>query len=325
MKYLLLLLCLSSFVFANKAMSERMQSVVDEVTQLRENYEDISRKHSICEEELKRQEKAMSKISHNEGFDYEAFEKNREKLANLETEYKEYENLCEKSQLEKSTWIESLKLELKTSQEKNKTLKDKNNKLIQSNALAKNAKTKSEDTSSIISLKEKNKTLENELSILQKEAKSLQKEILSLKTEIDSLKESKQTKIKQKPEVRVIKEIKTKKVYVSGCKDENPFPKLMMKEATRVRLLNVEPKKIIEEASTEELKTEKSYTYRMRIEAKIYNGINGDFIEAWEEKTSFTGNLSQDGWIMITGYFVEKKWVKAKAEMWVKAEDTIKR
>ena len=324
MKFLLSLLCLSTLVFASKAMNERMQSVVDEVTELRENFEDISRKYSSCQEELKTQEDEMSKISHHEGFDYEAFEKNREKLSTLEMEYKEYESLCEKSKLEKSRRIESLKLEVQTSKEINKRLKDTNDKLVKNSSPFPKTQAKTEDTPAFIALEKKNKSLENKLLISQKA-------LLSLRAEIDKLKESRQTKItqKSKTDVRVVKEIKTKKVYVSACKDDNPFPKLMMKEVKKVSPLNTELKIIIKEENTEgvieDISTEKSHTYRMRVEAKIYNAINGDFIETWEEQTSFTSNLSKDGWIMITGYFINKKWVKAKAEIWVKAEDTLKR
>lgn len=312
MKLLLSLLCLSTLVFASKAMSERMQSVVDEVTELRENYEDISRKYRSCQDELKKQENEMSKMSHHEGFDYEAFEKNREELSTLKAEYKEYESLCEKSKREKSTSIESLKLELQSSQEKNKTLESENNKLVKNSVSPQKTQAKTEDTPSFKALEKKNKSLENKLSISQKE-------LLNLRAEIDKLKENRQTKItkKSKPDVRIVKEIKTKKVYVSACKDDNPFPKLMMKKVKKVSPLN--------EINTEVITTEKSHTYRMRVEAKIYNAINGDFIETWEEQTSFTSNLSKNGWIMITGYFINKKWVKAKAEIWVKAEDTLKR
>ncbi len=329
MKFLLSLLCLSTLIFASEAMSERMQSVVDEVRELRENYEDISRKYDTCKVDLETQKKEMNKISHHEGFDYEAFEKNREKLTHLETEYKEYENLCEKSQLEKSRWIESLKIDLQTAEEKNRTLKETNDKLVKQNSLSERTQIVTEDTVTLKMVKEKNKTLENKLSLSQKELESLQKELLSLRDELDKLKENRQTKIKQDTEVRVVKEIKTKKVYVSGCKDDNPFPKLMMKEANNITPLKVEPKTVVIEEETEGViednTTKVSHTYRMRVEAKIYNGMNGDFIESWEEKTSFTSNLTQDGWIMITGYFINKKWVKAKAEMWVKAEDALKR
>ncbi len=315
MKFLLSLLCLSTLVFASEAMSERMQSVVDEVRELRENYEDISRKYNTCKVDLEKQKKEMNKLFHHEGFDYEAFEKNREKLTNLETEYKEYENLCEKSQLEKSRWIESLKIDLQTAEEKNRTLKETNDKLVKQNSLSERTQIVTEDTVTLKMVKEKNKTLENKLSLSQKELVSLQKELLSLRDELDTLKENRQTKIKQNTEVRVVKEIKTKKVYVSGCKDDNPFPKLMMKEAKNITPLKVEPKTVVIEEETEGViednTTKVSHTYRMRVEAKIYNGMNGDFIESWEEKTSFTSNLTQDGWIMITGYFINKKWVKA--------------
>ncbi|MBL1244603.1 MAG: hypothetical protein COA39_009505 [Sulfurimonas sp.] len=89
---------------------------------------------------------------------------------------------------------------------------------------------------------------------------------------------------------------------------ENEFPSLLMKE---------------------QFKTDKfdgyAYTYRVKIEANIYNAIDGEKIDVWERYTSFTSNEATVKWIKITGYFTDKLWEASSKEMWIKSCDALKR
>ncbi len=68
----------------------------------------------------------------------------------------------------------------------------------------------------------------------------------------------------------------------------------------------------------------KPTTYRLNKDAYIYDGVNGKKIDKWEKRTSFTTYIITDNdWIKITGYFVNRKWQKAKRDLWVKKEDTM--
>ena len=70
---------------------------------------------------------------------------------------------------------------------------------------------------------------------------------------------------------------------------------------------------------------EKGNAYRLKTESPIYNDPYGGIIEVWEEKTSFTSNVTWKEWVKITGYFVDKKWQKADRPLWIKLSHTIKR
>ncbi|WP_304543535.1 hypothetical protein [Sulfurimonas microaerophilic] len=85
----------------------------------------------------------------------------------------------------------------------------------------------------------------------------------------------------------------------------NPFPELKMRESGQ--------------------RTTKATTYRLKQESVIYSDINGKEIARWEKLTSFTSTLAVEGWIKITGYFVDRKWQKAKRSMWIKASHALKR
>ncbi|MDD2828935.1 MAG: hypothetical protein PHW18_05115 [Sulfuricurvum sp.] len=65
--------------------------------------------------------------------------------------------------------------------------------------------------------------------------------------------------------------------------------------------------------------------YRMATNAGIYNAINGTKIDMWESGRSFTSGTANNGWVKITGYFVNRVWTRADEELWVKESDVIKR
>lgn len=103
-------------------------------------------------------------------------------------------------------------------------------------------------------------------------------------------------------------------IYSSRCKEESPFPDLMMKEEYK----KSSPRK-------DQIITFKASAFRLKTESVVYDAANGKRIDLWEEGTSFTSNSMMDGWIRISGYFVNRKWKKAQKEMWVKSAQTIKR
>lgn len=66
-------------------------------------------------------------------------------------------------------------------------------------------------------------------------------------------------------------------------------------------------------------------TYRLNKNAHIYASIDGKKIEAWEKDTSFTSNYKNDSWVKITGFFINRVWVKSESQMWIPLSDVRKR
>lgn len=65
--------------------------------------------------------------------------------------------------------------------------------------------------------------------------------------------------------------------------------------------------------------------YRMATDAPIYNAPGGSQVETWEARRSFTSGTASNGWVKITGYFVNRVWQRADRDLWVKESDVIKR
>ncbi len=65
--------------------------------------------------------------------------------------------------------------------------------------------------------------------------------------------------------------------------------------------------------------------YRMATNAPIYNAPGGSVVDTWEARRSFTSGTVSNGWIKITGYFVNRVWQRADQELWVKESDVIRR
>ncbi len=70
-----------------------------------------------------------------------------------------------------------------------------------------------------------------------------------------------------------------------------------------------------------------SGVYRMASDASIYSSPNGKVVETWEARRSFTGSSAGNGWIHITGYFVNRVFqgVSEGENLWVKESDAIRR
>ena len=136
---------------------------------------------------------------------------------------------------------------------------------------------------------------------------SLQKENISLHK---ALKSCAAVQVKRK---NIIQE-PSKKI----CVDDNPFPKLMPKQKK-------DNSKPVKKEKVSKTSTKLSGVFRIKGESPIYNGLDGDVIEIWEDTRSFTSNVYKDDWVKITGYFVDRKWQKAANELWVKRENTLSR
>jgi hypothetical protein len=89
--------------------------------------------------------------------------------------------------------------------------------------------------------------------------------------------------------------------------------------------LELERKKSAKVAVAPTVKRASPSAYRMATIASIYNAPNGTKIDMWEAGRSFTSGTSSNGWVKITGYFVNRVWQSADEDYWVKESEVIKR
>lgn len=73
------------------------------------------------------------------------------------------------------------------------------------------------------------------------------------------------------------------------------------------------------------LKKSAPSAYRMATDAPVYSAPGGSVVETWEARRSFTSGTASNGWVKITGYFVNRVWQRADRDLWVKESDVIKR
>ncbi len=365
------LLCLSTLMQSDELMSTRIESIVDEVSELRQRYERLLEENRACSQQVNEQQKKIRKVAKSEGYDYELFEKNRERLIQLEEENSKLQKRAAQSADDKEK-LASLQKEIEVIKRENirlngsaEILVEKNHALLQQLNKLKRAETPINDdkrmakahddikalqdelkaaTQKIRTLQDSSRLIEENLSekfsMAQDEIKSLEEKLAAAKSQQDDLSKknaSLRSKLQKEGQPRADKavlssecECEVKSVVKSACEDDNPFPKLMMKEEKEIVPHEVEAEMTIEVNKTpvsglKRLVTEKGSAYRVNKEAGIYNRPDGEVIEKWEERTSFTSNVSQGEWIKVTGHFIDRKWQKATKEMWIKAEDTIKR
>jgi len=160
---------------------------------------------------------------------------------------------------------------------------------------------KSQSKSDLTNSKEENykkiiKDLNNQINIYKKDLKIKENTIKKL-----SLEESSKVKIKENS---------LKNLDSNKCETVNSFPKLMMKEKFQKK---------------EQLEFFPASAFRFNKQSAVFDAIDGDVVETWEEHTSFTSNQRTKNWIKITGYFVNKVWQAATRELWVKSSDVTKR
>jgi len=106
----------------------------------------------------------------------------------------------------------------------------------------------------------------------------------------------------------------TPQKVICETKEENSFPDLMMKESYTKKSVTKEIPQEVEPAS-----------YRLNINAIVYDAIAGGEISKWKKGRSFTSNIQSQNWIKITGYFIDKKWLPSEKEIWMKLEEVVKK
>ncbi len=265
-------------LLAEDVMVERMQSVVDEVIELRSRYESSSRNNDACQQQVREQAKIIEEASHSEGLDYKAFEENRKRLHLLEEENSALKkNLAatakEKGKLKEITDLqEELELLLKENARLNssaKILTEKNHSLLDQVNTFKRTQSRKDERSST---KEELLVAQDELKRLQETNRGLEQKIKDLRSDGVELKGSKASAETEKlrlltnenkdlkKELQALKTktaslekkcipktiTKVKKVTKRAepkrvCLDDNPFPQLMMKEEKINR--STQPKK----------------------------------------------------------------------------------
>ncbi len=144
------------------------------------------------------------------------------------------------------------------------------------------------------------------------------------------------TKVKSKKTL-INKEKTIENIVLVKCEEPNSFPKLLMKKEflqndkkvkeTVIKKELPKIKKIVEpkKREVEKLERFKASAFRLNKNALIYDKLNGRKLYEWAEGTSFTSSIKTQNWIKITGYFVDKVWMRSSKEMWIKISDVIKR
>jgi len=263
---------------------QRLESIVKDIETLRADY-------NLCVRDL--DIKNRSKVVLKNDVDAQT---NRD-LKELKIKMQEYKVLLDDERTKNTlliTKVDTLNKAIKN-QSPQLTSSDKSNKKYLEDLKAKEKENKIKYEENINDLEKKYKNI----------LKTKDKLILSLKN--------------KDGKVKVIK-LSQKEV----CKDNNPFPSLMMKEPALKKELN---KTKIDKVTLDLEKNiiTKAATFRLNKESEIYDDINGNILFLWEDKTSFTSLQMTENWIKISGYFVDKKWQKSKKDLWVKKLNTIKR
>ena len=109
---------------------------------------------------------------------------------------------------------------------------------------------------------------------------------------------------------KTIKKLKLNQEYSRNCTNKNDFPKLLMKKEFKN---NIKITKF------------KAASFELKIDSIIYDDIDGKKIDEWVKTTSFTSNIKTATWMKVSGYFIDKKWRPAKADMWIKIEQVFKK
>ncbi|MFT7002674.1 MAG: cell division protein FtsB [Sulfurimonas sp.] len=121
--------------------------------------------------------------------------------------------------------------------------------------------------------------------------------------------------IKEKDILALNKKMKNNIKSTKLCpvkQDDNPFPKLMLKENAQIK-------------EKEKVQITKANTFRLKSDSSIFDAPNANQIYFWTKETSFTSNMKTENWVKITGFFIDKKWKKAKQDMWIEKTKVSKR
>jgi len=206
MKYFILVLVMASFLNAENAMVERMQSVVDEVTDLRARYESAILENKACKAKL------------NEKCQITSSPLDKKQIQDLEFENTKLKQAHEVSKKEIKK-IHNLEEEATTLRKENKRLSSSAKILVQKNhslmLQVKQSKQTKVQTPELISLQNENVKIKKDLTTSQQKLKKLEKELKTSQTQIISLQKSIKTKDKE------FLSLQTKTVKPSGKKIQN--------------------------------------------------------------------------------------------------------
>lgn len=103
-------------------------------------------------------------------------------------------------------------------------------------------------------------------------------------------------------------------LQTKSYKQENAFPSLMMKKEYQTKAVEVE-----------EIVSFKASSFRLKVDSIVYDSIDGNKIVEWQKNRTFTSNKKTKNWIKVTGYFVDRRWQRAKDEMWIKIAQVYKK
>lgn len=190
-------------------------------------------------------------------------------------------------------------------------------------------------------LKEKNKDLKNQIFTSKKLLISKENELKNFeskmilngfqennKLELIEDKYKKLLKIKEDRIYYLQNRLNVKKVIKNQiCKDDNVFPKLLLKDkhnkAVQVNVIKDEINII--ENKMEIITSIKASTYRLKRNSDIYDDVDGNKIDTWEKSRSFTSTKKSQNWVQISGYFEDRKWKKSSQELWIQLQNVSQR
>ena len=170
----------------------------------------------------------------------------------------------------------------------------------------------------ITELRKKYELSQEELNLKKINEKKQHERILNLESQIKTYKK----KLKAKEKIRKNKKILKKQKI---CKPTKSKPRIIYK-TQKLENPNKFPKLILKPKYVKYIKVHmKAKTYRLSINADVYDARFGNKIETWDKNTAFTSNekavaSGQDTWIKVTGYFIENSWVPSSSPMWLKAK-----
>ncbi len=103
------------------------------------------------------------------------------------------------------------------------------------------------------------------------------------------------------------------KIITKRIENSNIFQKLIMKEKYKVK------------EAYNNIESFKASAFRLIVDSDIYDAIDGKVVLQWERDRSFTSNQGSDNWVKITGYFIDRKWRKAKKDLWIEKKKVLQR
>ncbi len=185
------------------------------------------------------------------------------------------------------------------------------------------------DDSFLKECEQKNLLFKQKIKNLQKKLQTLTKENENLKIQIN--KQKKFEKDLQKKLVELQKKQSNfqkkepKKQYKSNTKQkcQNIVETVIIEKSPIKQHLKLTKDGLIKIVDSKKIQFTKPKTFQTVNSANIYNAKNGTVVQSWEKGRSFTSYIESGEWIKITGYFVNKKWQKAKKELWIQKSDAV--